>query len=55
MAAADKAALDAMVEETVQSNLKDFASSFTDPGANLWVDLRQAVHDKSKRHQQKKS
>ena len=54
MAKADKTALDAMVEEAVRNNLEDFAANFEDPGAGLWVDLRQAVHDKSRRKQQKK-
>ena len=54
MAKADKTALDAMVEEAVRNNLEDFASNFDDPGAGLWVDLRQAVHDKSRSRQLKK-
>lgn len=56
MAADDQAALDAMVEEAVRNNLEEFASSFVDSGSSLWVDLRQAVHDKSKSRklQQKK-
>ena len=54
VAKADKAALDAMVEEAVRNNLEDFASNFDDPGAGLWVDLRQAVHDKSRSRQLKK-
>jgi hypothetical protein len=54
VAAEDKQALDAMVEEAVHNNLEDFAAHFDEPGATLWVDLqRAAVHDKSKTRQQK--
>jgi hypothetical protein len=49
LAKSDKAALDAMVEEAVRNNLEDFAANFVEPGAGLWVDLRQSVHDKSRR------
>ena len=53
MAAEDKQALDAMVEEAVRNNLEDFAAHFVEPGAALWVDLQRAAHDKSKTRRQK--
>ena len=48
MAAEDREALDAMVEEAVSNNLEDFAANFDEPSASLWIDLQRAVHDKSK-------
>lgn len=51
VATEDKAALDSMVQDAVRNNLENFATNFVDPGAELWVDLRQAVHDKSRKQQ----
>jgi len=53
VASKDKAALDAMVQEVVNTNLQTFASSFVEPGAHLWVDLKASFHEKSRKMQQK--
>ena len=53
VASKDKAALDAMVQEVVNTNLQTFANAFVDPGADLWVDLKVSLHEKSRKMQQK--
>jgi hypothetical protein len=53
VASKDKAALDAMVQEVVNTNLQTFATAFVDPGAELWVDLKASLHEKSRKMQQK--
>mmetsp|Transcript_15667 Transcript_15667/g.12926 ORF Transcript_15667/g.12926 Transcript_15667/m.12926 type:complete len:194 (-) Transcript_15667:34-615(-) len=49
VATEDTAALESMVEDAVRNNLENFAANFVDPGGELWVDLRQSVHDKSRK------
>ena len=53
VASKDKAALDAMVQEVVNTNLETFAAKWSDPGADLWVDLKASLHEKSRKMQQK--